>query len=224
MSDIGVVYICRQKDPNWRERSYRFVTSWMINPPGIDHQLYVIFKEFDTGEDLNWAMDLFVPLRPIYILNYMDHNSFGGGCFQEACNHVNEPLLCTLVSTSEIMCKDWLWRLKRAYHLLPNPGLVGCTGSRDANMHIRDTAILVDREFYLFVSKQFDFTTSKDDYLEFEHGPNNLTIQALQLGKSIAVVEKDRTLAPHEWGFTTYRGNLENVLVHDRGARDYSDL
>jgi hypothetical protein len=46
----------------------------------------------------------------------------------------------------------------------------------------------------------------------------------MAMGKTVLVVENDRVRAPHEWGDTTYRGNLRNVLVHDRGCRDYQDL
>ncbi len=223
MSEIGVVYIARGKDPNWQKRFVRFIGSYLNHPAGIDHQLYVIYKEFDDSTDLHWAFSLFDPLQPIHILNYNDHNSYGGGCFQEACKHVNEPLLCTLVSTTEIMSTSWLLALYGVYKS-KDAGLVGVTGSHEANIHIRDTAIIIDREFYVGVSKQFDFTTSKDGYLDFEHGPNNLTIQVMRDGKPVYVVEKYRILEPKDWGHTTYRGNLENVLVHDRGARDFQDL
>ncbi len=224
MSEIGVVYIARGKDPNWKQRVSRFVASYLEHPAGIDHRMYVIYKEFETVDDLAWAIDVLDALNPVHILNHIPNNAYGGGCFQEAANHVIEPLICTLVSTSEIMHDEWLKRLHFAYSL-PGIGLVGCTGSRDSgNIHIRDTAILINREVYLGISRQFDFTKDKEGYLNFEHGPNNLTIQMLRNGAGILVVEKERALAPHDWPFTTYRGNLENVLVHDRGARDYHDL
>ena len=223
MSEIGVVYIARGKDPNWQQRFIRFIDSWVKHTPGIACQLYIIFKEFETGTDLAWAMDEFSILEPIYLLNYTGHNSFGGGTFREACNHINEPLLCTLVSASEIMHPHWLKKLYDAYNQ-PNIGLVGCTGSRVSHIHIRDTAILINQEFYLRVSNQFDLMSSKEAYLDFEHGPNNLTIQVLNTGKAICVVEANGIRHPQDWPETTYRGNLENVLVHDRGARDYHDL
>jgi hypothetical protein len=224
MSDIGVVYIARGADPNWCTRFVRFALSYKEHPAGIDHQLYIIFKEFENEDNLVLARKLFSRLNPVEILDYIEFNSYGGGCFQEACNHVKEPLLCTLVSTTEIMHDDWLAKLYAAFTNSPNIGLVGCTGSKEATLHIRDTAILIDREFYQSVVGQFDFKTSKLGYLDFEHGPTNLTSQVLASGKAVLVVEKDRVLSPHEWGHTTYRGNLENVLVHDRGARDFKDL
>lgn len=223
MSDIAVVYIARGKDPNWAMRWERFRLSWVRHAPGIDCQPYVIFKECDW-EQLGYGMELFLDLKPVYLLNYNDHNSWGGGCFQEACNHVREPLLCTLVSTTEIMADDWLARLYAGY-CLPDIGLAGCTGSRVANIHVRDTAIVIRKDRYLDVSRQFDFTKSKDGYLDFEHGPNNLTIQIMRLGLDVCIVEKERIIRSAEWPSpTTYQGNLHNVLVHDRGARDFNDL
>jgi hypothetical protein len=223
MSAIGVVYICRYPDPNFEARLTRFVRSWQEHPPGTAHKLYVIYKEFPGSETLEWAVNTVQPLEPIHILSYNDFNSYGGGCFQEACGHLLEPLLCTLVSTTEIMHTNWLRSLWYAYDE-HKAGLVGCTGSKEGNLHIRDTAIIIDRDFYVGVSKQFDFTTSKDGYLDFEHGPNNLTIQVMRAKMPVFVVEKDRIIEPKDWGHTTYRGNMSNVLVHDRGSRDFQDL
>jgi hypothetical protein len=222
MSDIGVVYITRGVDPNWRARLTRFITSYLKYHGGAEHRLYVIYKEF-SPDDLLWARHQLADLDHEPIFDYLEHNSFGGGCFQEACAHVTEPLLCTLVSTTEIMQPVWLHRLYNVF-LWHKAGLVGCTGSKEANLHIRDTAILIRRSQYLEISKQFDFTKSKEGYLDFEHGPNNLTIQVMRANRPVFVVEKERVLAPDAWGHTTYRGNLENVLVHDRGARDFQDL
>lgn len=224
MSEIGVVYIARGKDPNWRQRFTRFVESWERHPPGIYCHLYVIYKEFESIDDLTWSITLFKRLQVSHIFDYIAHNSWGGGCFQEACRHVREPLLCTLVSTTEIMQRDWLHRLYAAYSL-PHTGLVGCTGSHVGNPHIRDTAILINKEWYRKIIRRFDFTTSKDGYLDFEHGPENLTLTVLGSGCDVWVVESDKILAPHQWPRpTTYQGNLHNVLVHDRGARDFNDL
>ena len=223
MTDIGVVYIARGADPNWQQRLTRFIQSYMNHPAGVHHCLYVIYKEFATPEDLEWALKRFHDLPHFQILNYIGYNSFGGGCFEEASRHVHEPLLCTLVATTEIMHDQWLLKLYNVFRDR-GAGLVGCTGSKEANLHIRDTAILIERERYIGISKQFDFTKSKGPYLDFEHGPDNLTIQVMRAPLPVFVVEKNRVIAPEEWGHTTYRGNLHNVLVHDRGARDFQDL
>ena len=220
MSEIGVVYIARGLDPHWQARITRFVDSWMAHPPGIECHVYVIYKEFIKSEDLLWVINQTLPLWPTNILEYNGHNSYGGGCFKEACNHVTEPLLCTLVSTAEVMHDNWLLELYTAFTSL-DAALVGCTGSRECNLHIRDNAILILRRRHEEIIKQFDFK-SKADYDDFEHGPNNLTLQAMRAGP-VFVVEKDRILAPSEWAHTTYRDNLQNVLVHDSGARDYTD-
>lgn len=224
MGDIAVVYICRGEDPNFRQRVSRFVRSWLEHPPGIGCHLYVIYKEFNTVELLAWAVSQMDNLNPTHIMNYIPWNSWGGGCFLEACNHVAEQLLCTLVSTTEIMHDNWLAKLYAAFSQ-PNTGLVGCTGSHIATLHIRDTAIIVRTGDYVPIAMQFDFTESKDGYLDFEHGPNNFTQQILRSGKKIWVVEADKIIGPEAWPVpTTYQGNLHNVLVHDRGARDFNDL
>jgi hypothetical protein len=194
-----------------------------LHHTGIGCQLYITYKEFATPADLAWAREQFARLSHIEILDYIERNSFGGGCFLEACDHVKEPVICPLVSTTEIMHDGWLAKLYDAFRY-PRVGLVGCTGSKEATWHIRDTAILISREFYQSVLKQFDFKLSKLGYLDFEHGPDNLTQQVIRDGHAVLVVEKHRVILPGDWNHTTYRGNLENVLVHDRGARDFQDL
>ena len=125
MSEIGVVYIARGLDPHWQARITRFVDSWMAHPPGIDCHVYVIYKEFLNSADLTWALDKLLPLWPTCILNYRDYNSWGGGCFKEAVNHVTEPLLCTLVSSAEVMHNDWLAKLYNAFNLRSSIRLLG---------------------------------------------------------------------------------------------------
>ncbi|HUD11904.1 MAG TPA: hypothetical protein VMS08_05825 [Candidatus Saccharimonadia bacterium] len=236
MSDIGVVYLCRGVDPNWPQRLTRFIASYIAHPAGTGHQLYVIYKEFGL-DNLFWAKDKFLPLMAVNIFEHKDFNSYAGGSFLEAANHVAEPLVCFLGSSSEIMHDNWLAKL-HAGLMLPTVGVVCCTGSYGfitefnpqltyPNVHIRNLSFLMDRELYKSIAVQVDWTEKpghKLADLNFEHGPHSLTRQIMAMGKTVLVVENDRVRAPHEWGDTTYRGNLHNVLVLDRGARDYQDL
>ena len=222
-ADIGAVYIARGLDPNWAQRFRRFVESYHRHPAGIEFQLYIFYKQFDDAEALTWARGLFSSLHPIEILNHMDAKTVAG-CTAVG-EEVKEPILCSLNSSSEIMHDDWMKKLYDAFSI-PGVGLVGCTGSRVANLHIRDTAILIDRVRYLTIAKPFDWEDPfRRGPLEFEHGHNTLTTQILASGEKVYVVEKDRIIPPEEWGNpTTYQGHMQNVLIHDRGARDYHDL
>lgn len=229
----AVVYLCRGKDPNWRGRLTRFITSWLEHPPGVECKLYAILKEFDAADDLNWATSRLGQLGAYNILSYVNVNSFAAGSFAEACRDVDEPLVCFLGSSSEIMHTGWLARLHVGL-AMPCVGVACCTGSYGRitaffpdlpypNPHIRNLSFLIVKEYYqrMVDGKQF---MSKLDDLHFEHGPDSLTRRIMRDGRIPVVVEKNRIIAPHEWGDTTYRGNLENVLVLDRGARDYQDI
>jgi hypothetical protein len=232
---IGVIYLARGKDANWGRRLMRFVDSYIRHPAGIKHQLYVIYKEFD--HDLEWAIHQFDGLGVVHNLAYVDVNSYAGGSFLEASYTVKEQLICPLASSSEIMHDNWLARLYEGYMSQPDVGLVCCSGSYGfiaeffpeltyPNPHIRNLSFLMDRDRYQTIAKPMPFTSKIDD-LAFEHGPNSLTYQVLAMGKQVLVVEKERIRAPHEWGGeggTTYRGNGDNILVHDKGTRDHRDL
>ena len=234
---IGVVYLCRRTDPNWHQRLTRFIQSYQRHPTGAEHHLYVIYKEFDLDESLQWAIDQFDQVEHTSILDYIAFNSYAGGSFLEATYHMTEPYACFLGSSSEIMHGGWLARLSEGLSL-PTVGAVCCTGGYGfitefnpglsyPNVHMRNLSFLMNRLFYQTFAVKIDWTFKEGHKLadlNFEHGPNSLTRQIMASGKTILVVEKDRIRAPHEWGDTTYRGNLHNVLVHDRGARDYQDL
>jgi hypothetical protein len=237
MTDTAVVYLARGIDPNWQRRMERFVASWLKHTPGIVCTPYVIFKEFVQPDDLQCAIKILEPLDASGIFDYINHNSYAGGSFLEACGHVVEPWVCFLGSSTEIMHDNWLAKMSAAYHQ-PTVGAVCCTGSYGfitefnpglsyPNPHMRNLSFLMERGLYANLAKTVDWSPKpghKLADLNFEHGPNSLTRQIMAMGKTVLVVENDRVRAPHEWGDTTYRGNLHNVLVHDRGARDYQDL
>jgi len=227
MAEIGVVYTARGSNvgsgpPDWRARFPRFVESYLRHPAGIDHTLYIFHKEYATDVDAEWGRSRFDTLQAVHLWNHLDSKTTAG-C-TDVCGDVVEDLICPLNSSSEIMHDDWLTKLYDAL-MLPNTHLVGCTGSRVATLHIRDTAFLMGRIRYATIAKQFDWEhPSRSGALDFEHGPNNLTQQILRAGQQVFVVEQGHAIAPEEWPSpTTYQGNLHNVLVHDRGARDYRD-
>ena len=228
MPEIAVVYTARGSNvgsgpPDWKARFPRFIKSYLQHPPGIDHTLYIFYKDFAGAPDLAWAREQFSVLgNRVEILNHLDSKTTAG-C-TDVCGDVQERLICPLNSSGEIMHDAWLLRLYSTF-AERGVGLVGCTGSRVANLHIRDTAFLMDRKRYATVASQFDWVDpSRSGALDFEHGPNNLTIQTMRDNLKVFVVEKNRAIEPNEWPSpTTYQGNLHNVLVHDRGARDYQD-
>lgn len=237
MPEIGVVYLARGADPNWQQRVARFVASYQRYPAEVNHQVYVNYKEFASLGDVDLAKGMLSPIAGHDILDYMGFNSYAGGSFLEAANHVAEPLVCFLGSSSEIMHAGWLRMLYEGF-IQPTVGVVCCTGGYGfitefnpglsyPNIHIRNLSFLMERDLYKELAGKVDWTPKpghKLADLNFEHGPNSMTRQIMAMGKTVLVVEKDRVRAPHQWGDTTYRGNLHNVLVHDRGARDYHDL
>jgi hypothetical protein len=240
MTNIGVLYVARGADPNWKKRFVRFAKSWMDHPPGIDCKLYVTFKEFASLADIELAQGMLAPLQPREIMDFIGYNSNGAGCFLEAAELMPEPLFCPLNCSSEIMHADWLLKLYEAFRQ-PTIGLVGTTGSYGCitqvfpehsypNVHIRGHAFLIERVIHQEIARHFDFQKPdvyggfKQGYFEYEFGPRSMTRRIMEMGKTVLVVENDRVRAPHEWGDTTYRNNMHNVLVHDRGSRDFQDL
>ena len=227
--EIAVVYTARGSNvgsgpPDWHARFPRFIKSYLQHPAGVDHKLYIFYKDFTIPSDLALAREQFAVLgNRVELLNHLNSKTTAG-C-PDVRDDVKESILCPLNSSSEIMHDNWLARLYGVFNK-PGVGLVGCTGSRDVNLHIRDTAFLVDREVYFAIASRFDWEDpSRRGPLEFEHGPTNLTQQTMLAGLEVFVVEVNRVIAPNEWPHpTTYIGNQQNVLVLDRGAREYKDF
>jgi hypothetical protein len=243
---IGVIYTTRGDDATFQQRLERFVRTYQMYPAGIDHRLYVTYKEFSRPADLLWAKTQSAALGAVDITDYIGFNSCGGaGCFLDASKHVAEPLICCLNTSSDIMHENWLLKLYDAYNQ-PTVGLVGCSGSYGfiteifqgkcyyPNIHIRGTGFLIHKEHFQPITSRFDFSSFNMtlstgakinyDYFDWEFGPNSMTRHIMAMGKTVLVAEKDRVIAPHQWGDTTYRGNTHNLLINDRGSRDFHDL
>ena len=66
-NNIAVVYTARGSNvgsgpPDWRARFPRFIKSYLQHQAGIDHRLYIFYKEFATAADLAWAREQFAVL------------------------------------------------------------------------------------------------------------------------------------------------------------------
>ena len=114
MQEIGVVYTCRGLDPNWRLRLPRFIASYLRHPPGIDHRLYILYKNFAVPPDLAWAREQFAVLgNRVELLNHLASRTTAG-C-TEVRDDIREPVLSHLNSSSEVMHDDWLRRLYEVF-------------------------------------------------------------------------------------------------------------
>ena len=232
---IAVAYLARGADTDWQLCFKRFIESYRQNKSGIKHTLYVIFKGFEHSSDLEEAKTLFsnVQHKPVYL----NDDSLDIGAYIEWASLIKEDFICVFNTASEILAHDWL--LKFTNNLLsPNIGLVGATASYESlnclnsefppfpNLHLRSTAFMVDRKFFLDATKELVITSKIDAFL-FESGPKSLTRKTLTSGKKILLVGSNgRGYSPQFWAASdTFRqGTQSNLLIADNQTRNFSEL
>jgi hypothetical protein len=127
MPEICVVHLVRAK--NGLEPFKSFLDSYKRNPAGIDHELLIVFKGFDSKSRMLEYQQLLEPFPHKYILV----NDFGYDirAYFLAVKAFDYKFFLFLNSFSTILHKDWLLKM---YRLISRDevGLVGATGSYES--------------------------------------------------------------------------------------------
>lgn len=232
---IAIAYIARGADKDWLISCERFLRSYIENPAGIRHTLYIIFKGFSFAEDLAAARACFDCVRhtPIFLAD----ENFDIGAYIEWANSINEELICPLNSGTQIISHDWLYKL--AINLLtPKVGLVGATASYESlkdlnssfpsfrNIHIRSTGFMINRKLFCELTLKIPMSSKIDAY-QFESGRKSLT--KMVIGKKLNVLlvgRNGRGYAPINWinSHTFRQGSQSNLLIADNQTRNYLAL
>jgi len=232
---IAVAYIARGADKDWLISCERFLMSYIENPAGIQHTLYIIFKGFSSPKELASARDMFDCVK--YVPVFLSDENFDIGAYIEWANSINEELICALNSGTQIISHDWLYKL--AINLLaPNVGLVGATASYESlkdlnssfpsfrNIHIRSTGFMIRRK--LFCELTFGIPmSSKIDAYQFESGRKSLTRMVISKKLNVILVgHNGQGCAPKNWinSHTFRQGSQSNLLIADNQTRNYLAL
>jgi len=232
---IAVAYIARGADKYWLISCERFLRSYIENPAGISHALYIIFKGFSSAEDLADARLIFDCVK--YVPIFLADENFDIGAYIEWANSINEELICPLNSGTQILSHDWLYKL--AINLSePNVGLVGATASYESlkdlnslfppfrNIHIRSTGFMIKRKLFCELTLSMPMRSKIDAY-QFESGRKSLTKMVVGKRLNVLLVGRNgRGYAPKNWiNSQTFRqGSQSNLLIGDNQTRNYLAL
>jgi hypothetical protein len=227
---IGIAYICRGKDESWQSTCRRFRDSFLRQPAGVENQLYVLFKGFDSLSSLEEATQILegVPYKAVHL----EDNAFDIGAYTQWANQIDEDLICALNSSSEPLCSQWLQKLWVNLNL-PNVGIVGASGSYESlsgldpcfpefpNIHLRSTGFLIRRDLFCRLTKDYPLETKLDAY-KCESGPDSLTQRILKEKLQVLVVGRNgRGYPPLYWreSDTFRQGTQTNLLIADGQTR-----
>ena len=123
---IALFYLARGADADHLESIRRFVQGYRNRQTGVDHQLVVIFKGFDSERALaaaRTAMDV-IAFEEIHT----EDDAFDLGAYADAIVRLDCERAAFLNTGSEPIASDWLRKLSVALDL-PGVGLVGACGS-----------------------------------------------------------------------------------------------
>ncbi len=227
MSDICVVHLVRKK--NGLEPFRHFLTSYLENPAGVDHDLLIIYKGFNRKSDIEPYEKLLQDV-PHSLLQVADFG-FDLRPYFIAAEKYDSKYFCYLNSFSVILDKDWLLKFYRHINQ-PGVGLVGATGSwgsisggnnaikecpayeRLARLLVRKLLAMYFDYFPNYHIRTNGFMIARNTMLNIKHGmvltkmhawllesgKNGITKQVEQMGlKSLLVGKDEKAYALHEW-------------------------
>ncbi len=227
---LAFFYVARGRDLDPLPRFRRFVAAFNKYLPGTDHDLFIIFKGFDSEADLDDAKAVFSAVRHEALST--DDDNFDLGAYRAAAESVPHEFIGLLNSNAEPNSDGWMGKLFN--NLGPDVGAVGATGSFESlnafdyrippfpNVHLRSNSLIIRRiDLLLMFPKRIP---DKLSAFHVESGPDSFTRQLFERGMSVLVVGGDGRGYPiQRWPDSkTFRlGLQENLLVHDNVTRTY---
>lgn len=232
---IALVYLARGAEADHLSRFAFFLRSYQRFSAGAEHSLFVIYKGFNSEEQLRAAHALFSVCNAISI--HTTDAAFDIGAYAESLRQLRHRRVCFLNTNSEILCDGWLGKL--AINLnQPRVGIVSATGSfeslelldprfpRFPNVHLRSNAFMMRREHATEILQSFDIADKKDAFFA-ESGPEGITRRIFAIGMTALVVGRNgRGYDPASWPISqTFRqGRQSNLLVHDNVTRSFEKM
>lgn len=228
-SSIAVVHLVRKS--NGREPFRNFISSYKAHKEPLDHDLVLIFKDFNQDEktpylDLLAGTD-FIPY------DFPGDSGLDLGPYIEVSRKLDYTYFCFLNSFSEIQSDHWLTHLYNCLINSQDAGIVGATGSWEStgaddppfpNPHIRTNGFIISAD----IMRQIEFIDirTKDDARHMESGYNGITRQIQNMGKQPYVVDQNGTCwAVNNWhDSATFRsGNQGALLISDNRTRAFEE-
>ena len=124
---IALAYLARHAEGAAPLR--RFVESHTRHPPGIEHELVVIYKGFRQAGSLDAARSIFASLPHVGI--EVADSGFDIGAYLTAAARLDHEFLCFVNTFTEITAGGWLGHLYRNA-MSADVGIAGATGSYES--------------------------------------------------------------------------------------------
>lgn len=226
---IAVVHLIRKL--NGIAPFKAFLSSYLRHTETLPHDLVLIFKDFNVGEDQPY-LDI---LENTSFVRY-DYEGDGGldlAPYIGVSRELDYEYFCFLNSFSKIESDNWLTYLHAGFQTIEDAGVIGATGSWESssetdppfpNPHIRTNGFMISADLI----RKMDFIPikTKEDARVVESGENSLTQQTVLNGKKAYLVDTNGEYWPEEkWAEAgVFRsGEQSGLIISDNRTRAYMD-
>jgi hypothetical protein len=226
----AIVYLARGATLGCLESFHRFAESYKRFRAGVEHELFIIFKGYESAAHLSAGQNIFAGLR-YHAVQTLD-DAFDIGAYRDTLPYVVQDNVCLFNTHSEIVGDYWLAKLVANLEQ-PSVGIVGATGSFESlnlidspafpNAHIRSNAFMMRRSLLTEFLGNLQIREKRDAF-GAESGSRGFTRRVFERGLTALIVGRDgRGYPPQFWSLSgTFRlGTQRNLLIHDNQTRHF---
>lgn len=196
----------------------RFIESYQLNPPGMEHQMVVVCNGAPATEE---AKVLFSIIPNCTFLEH-DNSGFDCGAYQKASREIPADLMVFFGATAYVRGPGWLVRMVDAWKKKGDTlyGAMGNRGDGRVNVqpHIRTSGFWLSPSLF----NQYPHQVTRPEHrYEMEHGATCLTTWIRNRRLTPYVVGWQGEYAWERWdsmgGY--HQGNQFNLIAGDRMSR-----
>ena len=205
---IVVAYIAVSQGVLTADYCARFVGSYLVNPPGIDHQTIVVANGGPLPKE---TALLFDPLSAAFMPRDNDGGHDLSGYHQVAREVPCDLLVCQGESL-HYHRPGWLKKIADAYSNF-GEGMYGMFSSYLVRPHLNTTGFAISPNLLL----NYPTPTNHDERYAEEHGPNCLWKRVQAAGKAVKLITWDGAWDHFQWRVPRdclWKGNQSNCLAY----------
>lgn len=200
------------------DNALRFVTSYNLNPAGLNHRLIVVSNGGPPTLDMRSLIEALPQAAEVFV---HDNSGYDIGAFQAAAKAYPCDIMVFFGTTAYLRGPGWLNRMVEAFERRGHAALYGCTANQGDQRfgvfpHIRTTGFWLSPAIMNMYPLR---VTDPSHRYPAEHGPNCLTEWCRAQGYGAWMVTWDGEYQFPHWdsipnGF--HQGDQSNLIVGDR--------
>lgn len=215
--NILLTYICVTHGPITYDYAARFVATYLLYPPGIEHKTVIACNGGMPSNDLAC---LFAPMDVTFYPRYND-KGWDISAYQDVAAHIPCDMMVCCGESVYFHKSGWMMRLALAWKQY-GPGFYGFYSSHLVRAHLNTTAFACDPKEI----RNYQRVKDHKDRYNFEHGESALWRKMHQFGKPTKLVTWDGVYDPGSWRKPPnilWRGDQTNTLAFCNHTDRFND-